>query len=245
MQLIPTSSVKSWAMLGTSKAPTSISSVCPHCGEKVIFSLSGHHDDTGRLAIAAVARCPGCNQLTRFWALRNAQKPSDDKDNPAAVYMYPPAKSFYPSPKFSSDVPEPLQRAFVSAVDALNSHNYTATAVCARRTLEGIFKYLVPEAKRNASLEKMIELAKSEIDLSAPLTSLSHAVRDGGNLGAHFDMENEPDETLARQMVELVDYLISYLYVLPSEIEKVESKLGRSNQNVTLTIDPSCHTKYS
>lgn len=233
MQLIPTTSVRSWTTIGQSKAPTSISAVCPHCAEKVIFSLSGHHDDTHRLAIASSGRCPGCNRIARFWALRNAQQPKEANDNPAAIYMYPPATGFYPIPEFSSDVPEPLQRAFVATVDALNSRNYTATAVSARRTLEGIFKYLVPENKRDKNLASLIELVKSERDLAAPLTSLSHAVKDGGNLGAHFDMENEPDETLSWQMVELVDYLISYLYVLPSKIETVEAKLGKVNPNDT------------
>lgn len=141
--------------------------------------------------------------------------------------MYPAAKNHYPSPEFAPDIPEALQKAFVSTIDAFNSRNYAATAVCARRTLEGIFKYLVTEEKRKAPLVKLIEHVKNEIDLAAPLTSLSHAIRDGGNLGAHFDMETEPDEALARHMVELLDYLISYLYVLPKEIKKLEQSLGK------------------
>lgn len=100
--------------------------------------------------------------------------------------------------------------------------------MCARRTLEGIFKYLVAQERRNAPLARLIEHVKEDKDLAAPLTSLSHAIRDGGNLGAHFDMEKEPNETLARQMVELLDYLISYLYVLPEEIKKLEQSLGRN-----------------
>ena len=78
-------------------------------------------------------------------------------------------------------------------------------------------------------IERLIEHAKSEIDLAAPLSALSHAIRDGGNLGAHFDMEKEPDERLARQMVELLEYLISYLYVLPKRIEQLEQSLGRDD----------------
>jgi len=142
--------------------------------------------------------------------------------------MYPVAKNHYPNPEFALDIPEPLQNAFVSTIDAFNSRNYAATAVCARRTLEGIFKYLVEEDKRGAPLAKLIEQVKTSKDLAAPLTSLSHAIRDGGNLGAHFDMEKEPDETLARHMVELLDYLISYLYVLPEEIKKLEHSLGKN-----------------
>jgi hypothetical protein len=114
-----------------------------------------------------------------------------------------------------------------STIEALNTKNYPATAVCARRTLEGIFKYLVPEEKRRLPLVKLIDQARTEVDLSAPLTSLSHAIRDGGNLGAHFDADAEPDAALARQMVELLDYLITYLYELPKQIEQLEQSLGR------------------
>ena len=84
------------------------------------------------------------------------------------------------------------------------------------------------EEKRNTTLAKLIEHTKANVDLAAPLTSLSHAIRDGGNLGAHFDMEKEPNESLAKQMVELLEYLISYLYVLPKEIADLESSLGKS-----------------
>lgn len=228
MQLIPASSIRIWGKVGNGRTPSSISTVCPHCGEKGIFTLSNQQDDTARLAVVSTARCPGCNRHVHFWAIRHDQTPKDEKDNPAAVFMYPVAKNHYPNPDFALDIPEALQRAFVSTIDAFNSRNYAATAVCARRTLEGIFKYLVSEEKREANLAKLIEYAKSDIDLAAPLTSLSHAIRDGGNLGAHFDMEKEPNEMLSRQMVELLEYLISYLYVLPNEINKLEQTLGKS-----------------
>lgn len=228
MQLVPASSVRCWVTVGNGKTPASISTVCPHCGEKGIFALSNQHDDTARLAVASTATCPGCNRHVFFWAVRHEQKPKDDTNNPAAVYMYPVAKNHYPHPDFAPDIPEALQRSFVSTIDAFNSGNHAATAVCARRTLEGIFKYLVDEDKRNAPLAKLIENVKSSKDLAAPLTSLSHAIRDGGNLGAHFDMKKEPNEMLARQMVELLDYLISYLYVLPEEIKKLEQSLGKN-----------------
>lgn len=228
MQLVPTISVRKWGKYGHGKTPMSVSAVCPYCGEKGIFTLRAHYDDTARMAVASSAHCPGCNKAVHFWALRHEQEPKSDENNPAAMYMYPAAKNQYLYSHFAPNIPEPLQRAFVSAIDALNSRNYAATAVCARRTLEGIFKYLVEESERNAPLAKLIEHVKSNKDLSAPLTSLSHAIRDGGNLGAHFDMEKEPTETLARHMVELLDYLISYLYVLPEEIKKLEQILGRS-----------------
>src|SRR5262249_31839100 len=146
------------------------------------------------LAVAATAYCPGCKQTVQFWTVRHEAKPKSDEINPVAIYMYPSAKNHYPCPEFAPDIPEPLQRSFVSTIEAFNSRNYVATAVLCRRTLEGIFKHLIPEDKRKGSLEKLIEYTTKEIDLAAPLNSLSHAIRDGGNLGAHFDMEKEPTE---------------------------------------------------
>ncbi|CAN5784469.1 hypothetical protein BH24DEI2_BH24DEI2_26460 [soil metagenome] len=199
MQLIPSSSVRSWVKVGNrgARTPSSISSVCPHCNEKGVFSLRDYLDDVHRLSIAASSSCPGCNRSVWFWATRNEANPKDNADNPVAIYMHPAVRNYYSHPEFLSDLPEPLQRAFTSTVDALNSRNYVAPAVCARRTLEGIFKYLAPEGKRNTTLAKLIEYTKVNVDLAAPLTSLSHAIRDGGNLGAHFDMEKEPDELLS------------------------------------------------
>src|SRR4249919_3169046 len=159
MQLIPANSVRSWTSIGNrgARTPSSISSVCPHCSEKGVFSLRDYFDDVHRLAVASTSSCPGCDRPVWFWALRAEQNPKGTSKNPVAVYMYPAVKNYYPHPEFLADIPEPLQRAFVSAVEALNSRNYAATAVCARRTLEGIFKYLVPEGKRNATLAKLIE----------------------------------------------------------------------------------------
>lgn len=89
-------------------------------------------------------------------------------------------------------------------------------------------KSMLPEEKQSGSLAKLIEAVSKEANLAGPLEALSHAIRNGGNLGAHFDMEKEPDEHVARQIVELVDYLISYLYVLPRRIQALEDALNNS-----------------
>lgn len=225
MQVVPSDAIRAWMTVGGTLAPKSISLVCPRCCTKAVFTMEHVCEDAPRLAVAASSTCPGCGHLVRFWAVRDSRTPST-KDNPPAVYMYPAARRHYPKPEFVPEVPEPLRRAFEAAVDALNSQNYVATTVCARRTLEGLFKTLAP-GEQNASLARLIEVATEKVDLAAPLRTLSHAIRSGGNLGAHFDEEKEPDEALARQVVELLDYLFSYLFVLPTKIKRLEDSLGK------------------
>jgi len=196
MQPIPIESVRKWQTIQGMESPASISAVCPNCGEKGNFTLAEHNFDSVRSVVAATARCPGCNSRVHFWHIRSGRDTKDKKGRAGAVYMYPPTQNHYRIPTFASNVPDPLQKALVSTIEALNAKNYVATAVCGRRTLEGIFKFLVSEDQRKANLARLIEIAKKDIDLAAPLTALSHAIREGGNLGAHFDIENEPNELL-------------------------------------------------
>jgi hypothetical protein len=124
-------------------------------------------------------------------------------------------------------VSEPLYRAYVSAVDAFNSGNYVATSVCCRRTLEGLFQDLLPEDSRPKNLARAIQAVADSVDLAGPIRNLADVLRQGGNLGAHFDMEKEPDEVMAHRMLELLENLIEFLHVLPKEIRELESLLDR------------------
>ncbi|WP_157786883.1 DUF4145 domain-containing protein [Pseudomonas psychrophila] len=228
MKLIEDKQVKVWGTSGILKVATSISAQCPFCAEKVIFSLSSITTDQNRNSVASTGICPGCGRAVFFWTIKSTKDANGNgRDREYDVFMYPASEFGYPHPKLPSDVPEPLQKALFSTIDSLNSQNFPATAVGARRTLEGIFKYRVEESKRSKSLFQLIDEVKNNVDLAAPLESLSHVIRAGGNLGAHFDAEHEPSEAQAKHMVELLDYLISYLYVLPSQITELEKSLAR------------------
>lgn len=74
-------------------------------------------------------------------------------------------------------------------------------------------------------MAEVIDKAAKTVDLAKPLRDLSHAIRHGGNLSAHFDQEKEPNHEMARMMVELLEFLITYLYILPKNIEKLDSTL--------------------
>ena len=68
-------------------------------------------------------------------------------------------------------------------------------------------------------LAKAIEKSMEYNDFSKPISELASVLRKGGNLGAHFDMETEPDAKVAKAMVELLEYLISN-YIIFSIIQK-------------------------
>jgi len=61
-------------------------------------------------------------------------------------------------------------------------------------------------------------------------------LRKGGNLGAHFNLEREPDQATARQMLDFVEYLMGYLYVLPGDVESFHNDITKQNRE---TVQPS------
>ena len=77
---------------------------------------------------------------------------------------------------------------------------------------------LLPEEERNRGfiLARALEELRNHVDLSRPLTQLSHVIRQGGNLGAHFDLEREPDQNTALMMIELLEFFMEYLFVIYS-----------------------------
>lgn len=227
MQLISLKTIRRWKQVGNGMVPGSISTICPHCGDKVVITLGSFTEDKMRNAVSATGNCPSCNKHIHVWSVHKKGENKDDQRKSVNVFIHPPVKGFYQVPELGPTVPDALKRSFISTIDAYKSGNFPATAVCCRRTLEGIFKFLIKNNSSNKNLYNLIDQAIKDIDLAKPLSDLSHAIRDGGNLGAHFDMEKEPNEEMARQMVELLDYLISYLYTLPNKITKLEQILDK------------------
>jgi Domain of unknown function (DUF4145) len=222
MQRIPQNAIVGWSGIGQLQFAGHISTRCPFCGVLATFSAHSPSPDINNHAVGTSATCPKCKATFRLFNVRHA--------NLTDVYMYPAAHETYQSVSIDADFPDPLKRSFQAALDAFDAGNYPATAVTAGRTLEGIFKYLVPPAQRGQKLAKLIDAVVAS-DLAQSIRDLGHALRDGRNIAAHFDLEAEPNKDLARHMIELLDYLISYLYVLPKRIDNLRSVLDKDDSS--------------
>ncbi|MEO1952403.1 DUF4145 domain-containing protein [Thioclava sp.] len=217
------SQVRNFDIVGGTKRPRAIATRCGSCGDKVVVSVNLHGPNATNLRlISLVGACPSCKEANFFSAFYDSS-PTDGVPN--ALIQYATETKYFEEPVFPEDMPAALQRAIKAAIASFNEKNYTATAVLGRRALEGMFKYLVPEEDKSKPLHALIEQVKTSPDFAAHLSKLSHVVREGGNLGAHFDEAREPNEEIARQLVELMSYLAAYLYTLPAKIENLEQSI--------------------
>lgn len=213
--------VRKWTKVQNISVPYSFSTWCPHCNEKVTFTCVNHQHDQHRACVSSSANCPGCSHHIGVWCL-GAHGPEL-----AEVYIHPNNGEPHAPKDVAPAISEALYRSYTSTIDAYNSGNYVATAVCCRRTLEGLFQGLLPEGKKINNLAKAITEVAGSVDLAEPIRNLANVLRHGGNLGAHFDMEKEPDEQMAFQMLTLLENLIDFLHVLPQEISNLEQLLDK------------------
>ena len=84
---------------------------------------------------------------------------------------------------------------------------------------------MLPEDDRKGSLFEQLKKLPEKVNLSEPLIILADTLRKGGNLGAHFDLEREPDQHVSELMLDLLDYFMEYIYILKEKAQELERKI--------------------
>lgn len=225
MYRIPASAVAKW-MKGPSDyhVPRALDLVCPACQKAVTFVTADLWDSQNVRGMPLNVRCPRCGDTVTVLRLGGI-------DNSGAR-LYIDAEDPARQPVADLDlVPDSvispaLKKAYQSALNVLAIGEAEATAVTCRRVLEGITRKVLPDEVTTTNLSRRIqELTKQHDKLAQPLVELSDTLREGGNLGAHFSDETETSIDDARRMVDLLDYLITYLFVLPQQIHRFRSEV--------------------
>lgn len=226
MHELPVNCVPKEAWVNGRWCPESVDTVCPHCGRMVNLRLEGHLFDAQRNTISASAKCPGCHKTMKFWVIEPGQSEKRSNHKCAYLAMYPrPRQVRQPimmPDKFALPV---LGRVYQSACNAYNAGLWAACAISCRKTLEGLVQTMLAEEDRKGRLFEQLKKLPEKVDLARPIVALADTLRKGGNLGAHFDLEKEPDQHIAELMLDLLDYFMEYIYVLEEKSRQLDEKI--------------------
>lgn len=220
MYKLDESSVAGWVIQESGKQwsqrPDTFDTVCPHCGRIANFRVVNVHADAPRRTVSGTATCAACKHNVLMWSVEGG----------AELYMRPEPAARQPI-QGAEAMPTAVRQAYQDTIDVFNAGVWSATATQTRRTLEGIVHELLPDEERTGPLAQQLrKLAESEsVDLAQPLITLSNALRESGNIGAHFDLTRTTDRATAQAMLDLIDYLIEYIYALPEMIEELNRKV--------------------
>lgn len=226
MYKIPSELIAGWVKINRSQVPSSADIICPFCHRKITFTLNSWSQNSQTEIFFTKSKCPACKEYAYFFHFDFFEIEETKDGN---LFIYPIPKIRFPmigtdnAKQFSTK----LNRTYHSALNVYNSAEWSATAVVCRKLLEGILKTLLPEEHHYKSLYKQLESLPASIDLTKPILMLADAIRKAGNLGAHFDLEREPDEKIASLMMDLIEYLVEYIFVLPTRIEELHNSIDK------------------
>ncbi len=217
--------IPQWTDDAPHRAPARVDTICPHCGLSMVFDLKPWTWTEGNASGATEANCTSCGRSVSFFASAG----SGSNGEWERAYFMHPSPDFLRQPLADisrvKEFDEALQRAYAASINVYNAREWTGTAVVCRRTLEDIAKALLPSEQRKLSLALQIEALPRRRDLARPMLLLSDALKRSGSLGAYFDLEKIPDRHAATLIIDLLEYLIQYLFLIPQRIEHLHNEV--------------------
>jgi hypothetical protein len=203
---------------------------CYLCGNETLMNLVGEHkyswDETdgyyGYFNYQMFA-CPICGKVSlveQYWD--SAQRTYNHKGE---IQDYEEETILYPVNTIKTkDLPSEVKSAFESALKTKNID----TAVCLialRRTLEIVCK---EKGATGRNLWEKIEDLSNKGVLPPELKNASVITKTYGNMGAH-DADISATKQELEQVIEFVQYILDYLYILPAKIDKIQKRMAKIN----------------
>lgn len=216
-------SIVSYSRYGHLKIPKSIHCKCPNCGRKGEFTLKADYQ-SNRMGLFAQGRCPECRGTSSFVMMMNDYL--DPSNEEVDVYLYDPHSGGFPFEGMEENVniPADLIRAYRSAVNVYQAKDPAATAVMAKRVLESVAKNFTGKS-RDQSLAQQYEKLPGHVDLAKPIQTLSQLLHPEGKLVKMLELETEMDEEMAGLLINLLNGVIEYLYLLPVKMENTYERM--------------------
>lgn len=215
---------------------------CQHCNNKnaLMYVVDMHKHENGEILsdsyfydMDVVLFCPSCNNyslIRAYWDNTYEKNIDVDEydiyngDMVEETYLYPVVSKL--TSKNKKYFPREVINNFDKAIE-LKSVDEASCLIKLRITLEMICND--QEAKGKTLYEKILYLSENGI-LPKTLNAASTLTKDLGNIGAH-ESSVEINLTELISVIELVEYIIQYIYVLPNEIEELENKFNLHKNN--------------
>ncbi len=221
MRRIWPGSIFSYSQYGHLKIPKELKCKCPHCSKTAHFTLKAD-SHANRIGMFSKGNCSECKSLTSFVIMLSHL--SDAANDDVKVYIYD-HKTPFEQIENESNIPGDLIRVYRSALNAHQLQDPSATAILTKRVFESVMKGLLGEKAKGQALSTQVESLTKQLDFSKPLVTLSQLIRPESQFHQILELDRDLDEDMATLMIELLDGIIEYLYVLPSKIEMTQNKI--------------------
>jgi len=225
MKSISPNRVSQWETVGELWYPVAISTECPKCNQLGVFPAEMPTANPYAATVAFVGKCPRCNLKVAFAAM-GCKIDAGAEPRCDWIAMHPSVSDKHTRldcfDVFTPD--ERLDELYRFAKSAFRIGDYGGCAANCRKLLEGVAKHFGRDS--NESLKMRIKDLPLVVELNELTSRLADLLRECGNIGAHFDKENEVTEEQASYSLILTEYLVDYLFILPAHMDALADYLG-------------------
>jgi hypothetical protein len=223
MRRINHGSVNSYIRYGNFKIPKSIQSECPVCHTIAEFSINANFQNS-KNGLLTESSCPSCKKAAVFVIMT---KDALDENVDTYIYDVRAARQAVHQIENLPNIPKDLIRAYRSAINVHQTRDNSATAVMSKRVIESILKHFLKEKSKGQPLAQQLEILPNHVDLAGPIQSLSQLLAADGSLIKMLELETEMDYETTSLLMDLLESLIEYLFVLPGKIQFTHDKLTK------------------
>ena len=234
MKQIPNDSIKKWAYSNSNKLshPVSVAAVCPGCSLNVVFNTKRRLYDPNRDTSSCSSDCPACGDTAHFWVVDMVAHARQDGEGQPGVYMLPAPLEHMNMSDHEETIPDSVLQYCQTAQDIYFSGNLMATNVLIKTALETVFNDFLPIGNSRGDLSMMIRDSISAINHNEPLATLSASTRKHGDLHTLFKQHHGTDQDTADAMMQLLETLVMYLYVLPARFKDLEARFAQMKNQI-------------
>lgn len=204
----------------------SVATVCPACTLNVVFNTKRRLYDPNRDTSSCSSECPACGAVAHFWVVDMVGHARADGDGDPGVYILPSPSEQMNMQEHADAIPESVLQYCKTAQDIYFSGNLMASNVLIKTAMETIFDDFLPLGNSRGNLSMMIRDSISAINHNEPLAQLVSSTGKQGDLHELFNKHHETDKETAEALMELLETLVTYLYVLPHRFQDIYKKIS-------------------
>lgn len=121
--------------------------------------------------------------------------------------------------------------AYKNSIDTYNSGMWSPSVSSSGRVIEAIGKSFFPSTDGSETIRELFTKLRTSLNsnsnpdyktLLMPILNLDKTLALSRNSGSHFDLSKEPDKDVANKLIDLVEFLLRYIYLIPGEAKDLD-----------------------
>ncbi|MBV5262227.1 hypothetical protein FLX56_27985 [Synechococcus moorigangaii CMS01] len=224
--------IKPHGILEDYAVPSSIDCRCGYCGVQgalICEDTVTFNDPTQTITLKARCTRDECQKTSMVVIIDALMWRDYRKGQKSKEFWLLPKPKERPQIFTKDQIDNPrIFRAYKEAVESLNENKPNLVISCCGRIVEGIGKLNFPNSSQTNTIGGLYNKLRGGLkgkpefkSVLDPFLQLGEALRLGRNPASHFDLETDPSIDLAEKVLDLTEFLVKYIYVIPQEADNV------------------------